>query len=121
MSGVARHDETMPGFYPERMAQASWETDSCRKKLSEIKMVRMGRLELPRAKALEPKSSVSTNSTTSARGVGGAYFTLPAWQVKHFREVRSLRSSQGPAIRPDASSGSGAGLRLVRSSYGSER
>ena len=72
-------------------------------------MVRMGRLELPRAKALEPKSSVSTNSTTSARGVGGAYFTLPAWQVKHFREVCSLMSSQGPAIRPDAEGGGGSG------------
>ncbi len=30
------------------------------------KLVRMGRLELPHLTALEPKSSVSTNSTTSA-------------------------------------------------------
>ncbi len=31
-----------------------------------FKLVRMGRLELPHLTALEPKSSVSTNSTTSA-------------------------------------------------------
>ncbi len=33
------------------------------------KMVRKERLELSRREALEPKSSVSTNSTTSASGV----------------------------------------------------
>jgi hypothetical protein len=34
-------------------------------------MVRMERLELSRREALEPKSSVSTNSTTSACRVDG--------------------------------------------------
>ena len=33
-------------------------------------MVRKERLELSRREALEPKSSVSTNSTTPASGVG---------------------------------------------------
>lgn len=48
-----------------------------------VVMVRMGRLELPRPKAPEPKSGVSTNSTTSA-GLGRRpHFTdLPA-QVNH--------------------------------------
>ncbi len=35
-------------------------------KVRTFKLVRMGRLELPHLTALEPKSSVSTNSTTSA-------------------------------------------------------
>lgn len=42
-------------------------------------MVRTGRLELPHLAALEPKSSVSTNSTTSAPGSKavrrGAHYT----------------------------------------------
>ena len=35
-----------------------------------LQMVRKERLELSRREALEPKSSVSTNSTTPASGVG---------------------------------------------------
>jgi hypothetical protein len=38
-------------------------------------MVRMERLELSRREALEPKSSVSTNSTTSACRVDGRDIT----------------------------------------------
>ena len=40
------------------------------------KMVRMERLELSRREALEPKSSVSTNSTTSACRVDAPNITF---------------------------------------------
>ena len=40
-------------------------------------MVRKERLELSRREALEPKSSVSTNSTTSARKWGGRWDLNP--------------------------------------------
>lgn len=50
------------------------------------KMVRMGRLELPRAKALEPKSSVSTNSTTSACRVESWHITDIFYGCKLFQK-----------------------------------
>lgn len=49
-------------------------------------MVRMGRLELPRLSALEPKSSVSTNSTTSAC----------AWQVERHSTYTGMEVNRGP-------------------------
>ncbi len=42
-----------------------------------LNMVRKERLELSRRKALEPKSSVSTNSTTSAKKWGGRWDLNP--------------------------------------------
>ena len=38
-------------------------------KLRSFFVVRAGRLELPHLAALDPKSSVSTNSTTPAKGL----------------------------------------------------
>ena len=42
-----------------------------------LNMVRKERLELSRREALEPKSSVSTNSTTSAKKWGGRWDLNP--------------------------------------------
>ena len=42
-------------------------------------VVRLGRLELPRPKALEPKSSASANSAT---GASGGYLTVACGFVK---------------------------------------
>ncbi len=39
-------------------------------------MVQMGKVEFPRPKTLEPKSSASTSSATSANGEGGEPRTL---------------------------------------------
>ncbi len=47
-------------------------------------MVRMERLELSRREALEPKSSVSTNSTTSACRVDGRDLTDIFCRCKRF-------------------------------------
>ena len=47
--------------------------------LSKGIVVRLGRLELPRPKALEPKSSASANSAT---GASGGYLTVACGFVK---------------------------------------
>ena len=50
-----------------------------------LNLVRKERLELSRREALEPKSSVSTNSTTPARN--GAYYRDPRSMVKGFISI----------------------------------
>ena len=52
----------------------------CLTNLAIPQMVRKERLELSRREALEPKSSVSTNSTTPARS--GAYYMERSHEVK---------------------------------------
>ena len=51
------------GFYNEKM-----HLQRKNRKLFEESMVREGRLELPHLTAPDPKSGVSTNSTTLAKG-----------------------------------------------------
>ncbi len=46
-------------------------------------MVRMGRLELPHLAAPEPKSGVSTNSTTSAKPVLHEKRQAGAWRFQN--------------------------------------
>ncbi len=70
-----RQDLNLRPLVPKTSALPSCATH----RLEEIfaKVVRKERLELSRREALEPKSSVSTNSTTSARKWGGRWDLNP--------------------------------------------
>ena len=66
--------------------------------LSKGIVVRLGRLELPRPKALEPKSSASANSAT---GASGGYLTVACGFVKvPARAQLTPFAPQGPHLQP---------------------